>query len=155
MKVTFLGQGYEALSELSVGNQLIKFFADERFHTFTGISAFSSQAGVNGLAKRIAAAKHLNSITIITGIDQEVVRQFKKYFEGLFAQSDPNLKKLSKKLIIELVKAKLVPTEAERKAAQNSAKEKSTEKVGNNIAALFPKRAIPKIPNAFKRFALA
>ena len=227
MKVTFLGQGYEALSELSVGNQLIKFFADERFHTFTGISAFSSQAGVNGLAKCIAAAKHLNSITIITGIDQEVtskealeallalevgvfvfyqpsptifhpkvylfegdekselivgssnltvqglftnieasllisidniqeadrevVRQFKKYFEGIFAQSDPNLKKLSKELIIELVKAKLVPTEAERKAAQNSAKEKSTEKVGNNIAALFPKRAIPKIPNAFKK----
>ena len=72
MQITLLGQGYEATSTNSVGNQLIKFFSQKDFHTFTGISAFASQAGVNGLAKHIAAArKHLKIISIITGVDQK------------------------------------------------------------------------------------
>jgi len=65
MNIKLLGQGFEATSANSVGNQLIKFFSDTNFHTFTGISAFASQAGVNGLAKYIKTAKkHLKIITI-------------------------------------------------------------------------------------------
>lgn len=76
MNITLLGQGFEAVSEHSVGKQLIKFLADKNFHTFTGISAFASQAGVNGLSKHIAAArKHLKIITIVTGVDQKGTSQ--------------------------------------------------------------------------------
>jgi HKD family nuclease len=72
MTITILGQGYAPISDGSVGSYLIKFFADKKFNSFTGISAFASQAGVNGLSKYIAEAKkHLSVITIVTGIDQK------------------------------------------------------------------------------------
>lgn len=70
MEIKLLGQGYEAVSEFSVGNQLIKFFADDSFHSFIGISAFISEGGVNGISHYISKArKHLKSITIVTGVD--------------------------------------------------------------------------------------
>ena len=73
MNITLLGQGFEAASELSVGKQLIKFFKDKGFHTFTGISAFTSLKGINGLSKHIIdSKKHLEIITIVTGVDQKV-----------------------------------------------------------------------------------
>lgn len=227
MNITLLGQGFEAASEHSVGKQLIKFFADKDFHTFTGISAFASQAGVNGLSKHIAAAKkHLNIITIVTGVDQKgtsqeallallnldinafvfyqpsftifhpkiylfegadkseliigssnltsqglftnveasllvsidnsveadrkIVDQLKDYFKGIFDFTDPNLKKLSKKIIADLVKAKVVPTEAERKAAQDKAEKAERTETENIISKIFPKRAIAKIPSEFR-----
>lgn len=76
MNIKLLGQGFEATSKDSVGNQLTKFFSDKDFHTFTGISAFASQAGVNGLSKYIASAKkHLKIITIVTGVDQKGTSQ--------------------------------------------------------------------------------
>ncbi|MBI3510320.1 MAG: phospholipase D family protein [Bacteroidetes bacterium] len=227
MNITLLGQGFEAASEHSVGKQLIKFFADNNFRTFTGISAFASQAGVNGLSKHIAAAKkHLNIITIVTGVDQKgtsqeallallnldinafvfyqpsftifhpkiylfegdykseliigssnltsqglftnveasllvsidnsvesdrkIVEQLKDYFKGIFDFTDPNLKKLSKKIIADLVKAKVVPTEAERKAAQDKAEKSKRTETENIISKIFPKRAIAKIPTEFR-----
>jgi HKD family nuclease len=227
MNITLLGQGFEATSQNSVGNKLIKFFADKDFHTFTGISAFASQAGVNGLSKHIAAAKkHLNIITIVTGIDQKgtskealeallnlkinafvfyqpsltifhpkiylfegtdkselilgssnltsqglftnveasllvsidnsieadrkIVDQLKDYFKGIFDFTDPNLKKLSKTIISELVKAKVVPTEEERKAAQDKVEKAERTETENIISNIFPKRAIGKIPREFR-----
>jgi HKD family nuclease len=227
MNITLLGQGFEATSAMSVGNQLIKFFADKDFHTFTGISAFASQAGVNGLSKHISSAKkHLNIITIVTGVDQKgtskealeallnlkinafvfyqpsftifhpkiylfegkdkseliigssnltsqglftnveasllvsidnsteadrkIVDQLKDYFKGIFDFSDPNLKKLSKTIISELVKAKVVPTEEERKAAQDKAEKAERTETENIISKIFPKRAIAKIPSEFR-----
>jgi HKD family nuclease len=227
MNITLLGQGFEAASENSVGKQLIKFFADKDFHTFIGISAFASQAGVNGLSKHIAAAKkHLNIITIVTGVDQKgtskealeallnlkinafvfyqpsftifhpkiylfegadkseliigssnltsqglftnveasllvsidnsiegdrkIVDQLKDYFKGIFDFTDPNLKKLSKTIISELVKAKVVPTEEERKAAQDKAEKAERTETENIISKIFPKRAIAKIPSEFR-----
>ena len=193
MDITLLGQGYEATSKYSVGNQLIKFFSQKDFHTFIGITAFASQAGVNGIAKYIVPAKsHLNIITIVTGVDQngtskealealkkldintyvhyhpsrvifhpkiyllegeekseliigssnltvqglftnvetsllislnnsieadrKIVAQLKDYFKGIFDLTDPNLKLITAKLIDDLVMAKIVPTEAERKS---------------------------------------
>ena len=227
MNITFLGQGYEPISNNSVGKFLIKFLADTDFHSFVGISAFASQAGVNGLSKHIAAAKkRLNIITIVTGVDQKgtsqealeallnlkinafvfyqpsytifhpkiylfegadksqliigssnltsqglftnveasllisidnsveadrkVVEQLKDYFKGIFDFTDPNLKKLSKKIIAELVKAKVVPTEAERKAAQDKAEKAERTETENIISKIFPKRAPAKIPTEFR-----
>ncbi len=227
MNITLLGQGLEATSQNSVGNQLIKFFSQKEFHVFTGISAFASQAGVKGLSKHIAAAKaHLNIITIVTGVDQKgtskealeellklnintfifyqpsftifhpkiylfegaekselilgssnltsqglfsnveasllvsidnsieadrkIVEQLKDYFKGIFDFTDPNLKKLSKKLIADLVKSKVVPTEEERKAAQDKAEKSERKEAENIISKIFPKRVLAKIPTEFR-----
>lgn len=227
MRITLLGHGFESASEHSVGKKLIKFFADKGFHTFTGISAFASLAGVNGLSEHISAAKkHLSIITIVTGVDQKgtsqeallallnlninafvfyqlgftifhpkiylfegiekseliigssnltsqglftnveasllvsidnrvegdrkIVEQLKNYFKGIFDFTDPNLKKLSKKIIADLVNAKVVPTEAERKAAQDKAEKSERTETENIISKIFPRRAIAKIPVEFK-----
>lgn len=227
MEIRLLGQGYEATSKNSVGNQLIKFISDKDFHTFTGITAFASQAGVTGLSKHLTSAKkHLKNITIVTGVDQKgtsqeallallnlnikafifyqpsftifhpkiylfegvsrseliigssnltsqglftnveasllisinnnveadrkIVKQLKDYFKGIFDFTDPNLKKLSKRVISDLVKAKVVPTEAERKAAQDKAEKTERTETENIISKIFPKRAIAKIPSEFR-----
>lgn len=72
MQIQILGQGYEPKSELSVGNQLIKFLSDKEFHSFTAIAAFASQAGVNGLSKHInEAKKHITNFTIVVGVNQK------------------------------------------------------------------------------------
>lgn len=227
MNINILGQGFEEKSINSVGNHLVKFFADKDFHTFTGISAFASQAGIRGLSMHInAAKKHLNMITIVTGVDQKgtskealeellaldisafvfyqpsitifhpkiylfegndkceliigssnltsqglftnveaslhvsidnnsvtdrkIVEQLKEYFKGIFDHSDPNLKKLNSKLIADLVKAKIVPTEEERKAAQDKAEKAERKETESIISKIFPKRAIAKIPTEFR-----
>lgn len=227
MNITLLGQGYEPISDNSVGKCLIRFLADKKFYSFTGISAFASEAGVNGLSKHIAAAeKHLKIMTIVTGIDQKgtskealdallnlnantfifyqpsitifhpkiylfegkrkseliigssnltsqglftnveasilvsinnnkeadrkIVEQLKDYFKGIFDFTDPNLQKLSKKIIADLVTAKVVPTEAERKATQDKLEKAEQQETENIISKIFPKRAIAKIPNEFR-----
>lgn len=227
MNITLLGQGFEATSQNSVGNKLVKSLADKDFHTFIGISAFASQAGIRGLSKHIRKAKsHLDSIIIITGVDQKgtsmealqelltldidayvfyqpsitifhpkvylfegadkseliigssnltsqglftnveasllvsidnnieadrkIVEQFKDYFNGIFEHTDPNLKRLNNNIIADLVKAKVVPTEAERKETQDKAEKSERRKTENIISKIFPKRAIAKIPSEFR-----
>lgn len=72
MKITFLGQGYEPESVNAVGNHLMKNLATKNFHSFFGVSAFASEAGVVGLGEHIIAAKHnFKLLTLIVGIDQE------------------------------------------------------------------------------------
>ncbi len=228
MNITLLGQGFEAESKDSVGHQLIKFFADKNFHTFTGISAFASEAGVIGLSKHIEPArKNLKIITIVTGVDQKgtskealeallnlevevfvfyhsafpifhpkiylfegkdkteliigssnltaqglftnvetsllvsidnglaadrkIVDQLKDYFKGIFDQTDPNLKKLSQELIVQLVEAKVVPTEEQRKAAHDKEEKTEGTETDKIISKIFPKRDIAKIPGEFRR----
>jgi HKD family nuclease len=230
MQIQFLGQGYEPKSENSVGNHLIKFFADKEFTKFTGISAFSSQAGINGISKHIKSArKHLSIITIVTGVDKKgtskealeallalkidafvffqpsspifhpkiylfegdekskliigssnltsqglftnvetsllvsidnkseadlkIIEQLKEYFSSIFDHTDPNLTKLSKELIENLVKIKLVPTEAERKVAQDKMENELRKGMVNLLTEFFPKRAVAKIPNEFRGIA--
>lgn len=228
MQIQLLGQGYEPISEFSVGNQLIKFLSDKNFHSFTAISAFTSQAGINGLAKYIdGAKKHLKIITIVTGIDQRgtskealealldlkidtyiffapspfpifhpkiylfegneksqliigssnltipglfnnvetslligidnnidadknIVEQLKEYFSGIFKHSDPNLKKITTKVITDLVKAKVIPTEAERQTGHEKINTEERTETQNIISRIFPKRAIAQIPSGFK-----
>ena len=227
MKTTFLGQGFENSSVDAVGNYLIQYLNRKDFHSFTGISAFASEAGIFGLSGHIQTAKAIfKNISLIVGIDQKgtsqealealmnlkinafvfyqlaytifhpkiylfegadkseliigssnltsqglftnveasllisidnsveadrkVVEQLKDYFKGMFDFTDPNLKKLSKKIIAELVKAKVVPTEAERKAAQDKAEKAERAETEIIISKIFPKRALAKIPTEFK-----
>ncbi len=228
MKITLLGQGLKPTSEHSVGNQLIKFFADPEFDTFTGISAFASLAGVNGISNYLKKARHLNKITIVVGIDlkgtseeallailalkvssyifytpppahvtfhpkiylfegkmkseliigssnitgpglfsnvetsllisidnnittdYKIIEQLKEYYKSFFSKTDPNLKIISKKLITDLVKARIVPTEAERKVTQEKSSRVDREATKNIISKIFPKRAFAKLPKEFR-----
>lgn len=72
MKITFLGQGFESASKQSVGNTIIKLFKENKFSSFTGISAFASEAGVVGLSECIASGTEFyKTLNLIVGIDQE------------------------------------------------------------------------------------
>lgn len=227
MTITILGQGFEATSENSVGNHLMKFLADKNFHSFHGITAFTSLAGINGIQKHLENAKHLKSTTIITGIDQKgtskealqalmeleinsyvffvpppspifhpkiylfegednseliigssnltahglftnveasvlisidnhnptgrkIIEGLKQYFSGLFDRIDPNLKLLTTELIDDLVKANIVPTEAERKELQDKGEKTDRAETQNKLSKIFPKRAAAQIPKDFR-----
>lgn len=72
MNVTFLGQGFEEESRNAVGNYLVQHLRSNNFHSFFGISAFASEAGIRGLSEYILAAKdNFDSINVVVGIDQE------------------------------------------------------------------------------------
>lgn len=72
MKITFLGQGFESESKNSVGNTIIKLFKESKFSSFTGISAFASEAGVVGLSECITSgADFYETLNLIVGVDQE------------------------------------------------------------------------------------
>lgn len=72
MKTTFLGQGFESISVDAIGNYLMKYLNLQDFHSFTGISAFASEAGIFGLSGYIETAKQFyKNLTLIVGIDQE------------------------------------------------------------------------------------
>jgi len=72
MKTTFLGQGLEFNSINAVGYHLIACLEATDFHTFTGLSAFASEAGIFGLSSYIQAAKtNYETLTLIVGIDQD------------------------------------------------------------------------------------
>lgn len=72
MKTTFLGQGFESSSVDAIGNYLIKYLNQQDFHSFTGISAFASEAGIFGLSGHIQTAKNaFKNLSLIVGIDQD------------------------------------------------------------------------------------
>lgn len=75
MKITFLGQGFEVESPNAIGYHLMLYLEQTTFHSFTGISAFASEAGIFGLAGYIQRAKqnyHIpKKITLIVGVDQQ------------------------------------------------------------------------------------
>ena len=71
MTITFLGQGYEVNSVNAVGNHLVKYLGQTNFHSFTGVSAFASEAGVFGLSAHIQAARpNFQNLNLIVGVDQ-------------------------------------------------------------------------------------
>jgi hypothetical protein len=82
--------------------------------------------------------------------DKQVIHDIKTYFKGIFNTSDPNLKKLNKKLIGELVKIKVVPTEAERSALHDITTKTESKKAEIAISKIFPKRSIEKAPVEFR-----
>ncbi len=118
------------------------FEGNEKSELIVGSSNLTSQ----GLFTNVETSLHV-SIDNKSETDRKLIEQLKEYFRGIFDFSDPNLKKLSKKLIKDLVKAKIVPTEEERRAIQDKTGSKETEKI---ISKIFPKRPIAKIPNEFR-----
>jgi HKD family nuclease len=71
MKISFLGQGIEPSSKNAVGHLLVKYLKEKKFNSFTGFSAFASEAGIYGLAGHInSAKKNFKKLTIVVGIDQ-------------------------------------------------------------------------------------
>lgn len=71
MKISFLGQGIEPASKNAVGHLLVKYLKEKKFNSFTGFSAFASEAGIYGLSDHInSAKKNFKNLTIIVGIDQ-------------------------------------------------------------------------------------
>lgn len=71
MELSFLGQGFENISNKSVGNQLMKYLSDKDYHTFTAFSAFTSIAAIEGLQKFIInAPDNYSSFNFILGINQ-------------------------------------------------------------------------------------
>ena len=70
----------------------------------------SSNLTSQGLFTNVEASLLISIDNSVEG-ERRVVEQLKDYFKGIFDFTDPNLKKLSKKIIADLVKAKVVPTE--------------------------------------------
>ncbi|MCF8243748.1 MAG: phospholipase D family protein [Saprospiraceae bacterium] len=72
MNITFLGQGFLPDGNSPVGEYLMKFLLEEDFHSFTGFSAFASEAGVVGLSDHFKKAKEkFENLTLIVGVDQK------------------------------------------------------------------------------------
>ena len=72
MKVNPLSQGITQETANSVGVALLKFLSSKDYHTFTAISAFASEAGINGLSHYIEQAKQIGqAVRIIVGVDQK------------------------------------------------------------------------------------
>lgn len=69
---TVLSQGITADTDNSVGTALIKLLSSKQYHTFTAVSAFASEAGINGLSQYIEAAKSAyKALNLIVGVDQK------------------------------------------------------------------------------------
>jgi len=72
MNITFLGQGFLPDANAPIGEYLMKFLLDEDFYSFTGFSAFASEAGVVGLSDHFKKAKEkFENLTLIVGVDQK------------------------------------------------------------------------------------
>lgn len=82
--------------------------------------------------------------------DKKIVKQLKDYFTGIFRLNDPNLKRLTRKLIKNLVEANVVPNESERKLAQDKTENDQRKKTERIINSIFPKRERAKFPKEFR-----
>lgn len=72
MKINFINQALNEEAIDSTGKNLINLLTKEEYHTFIGISAFASPAGVNGIINHINNAnQHLKKILLIVGVDQK------------------------------------------------------------------------------------
>uniref|UniRef100_UPI0023F0664B phospholipase D family protein n=1 Tax=Flavobacterium filum TaxID=370974 RepID=UPI0023F0664B len=121
------------------------FEGTDKSELIIGSSNLTSQ----GLFTNVEASL-IVSIDNSVEADRKIVEQLKDYFKGVFDFNDLNLKKLTNEIIDDLVKAKIVPTEAERKAAQDKAEKAERKETENIISKIFPKRAIAKIPSEFR-----
>lgn len=72
MTINVLTQGLTTDIDRSVGVALIKFLDSTDYRSFTFISAFASESGINGLSGYIEKAKkNYESLNIIVGVDQK------------------------------------------------------------------------------------
>ncbi len=225
MNITFLGQGFEQESKHSIGSYLTILLSQKGFQTFTGISAFASEAGIIGLSEHIEIAKkNFKTLNLIVGIDQEgtskealqeinnlkinsyifyqeeppifhpkiylfegvketkliigssnltarglfgnvessllvefsssdkegekLLSELKEYYKGLFNFDDPNLFKITPKVIEDFIAKGIVPNEVIRLKKHSKQTNDTNEKGKTGIK--IPKRATAKIPNTFR-----
>ncbi|MFN7115933.1 MAG: restriction endonuclease PLD domain-containing protein [Saprospiraceae bacterium] len=72
MEVKFLGQGFEEESPGAVGHHLLQFLTQRDYHTFTAISAFAGESGIQGLFNKLEEAKsYFQYINLIIGVDMK------------------------------------------------------------------------------------
>lgn len=72
MEIRFLGQGHEVESAQPVGDVLRHFLNDPNYHVITILTAFSSEAGVNGLERILLNSPgNIHQVFIVTGVDQK------------------------------------------------------------------------------------
>lgn len=109
----------------------------------------SSNLTANGLFTNIEASI-LISIDNHDSTDIKIVEGLKKYFSTIFDHTDPNLKLLTTELIDDLVKAKIVPTEAERKELKEKGEKTDKAETQNILSKIFPKRVVSQIPKDFR-----
>lgn len=107
----------------------------------------SSNLTVSGLFTNIEASLLVELENIVDG---EVISQVKDYFHALFDETDPNLKRLDQTLINNLVKAKVVPTEKERRQLYNKVRRNVSEKAKKLLLSIFPRRKTPTTPKEFR-----
>lgn len=121
------------------------FEGDTKSELILGSSNLTSQ----GLFTNVEASL-LVSIDNRNADDQQIIKQLKEYFSGIFDRTDPNIQKLTKQLIEKLVKSRVVPTEAERKAIYDKAEKPENTITESLVSKIFPKRAIAQIPGEFR-----
>lgn len=109
----------------------------------------SSNLTANGLFTNIEASILL-SIDNQKDTDKKITEDLKLYFNGLFKYNDPNLKLLTGDLIAELLKAQIVPTEAERKDIQEKSDRSTKIETQIILSKIFPKRVAAQIPKNFR-----
>lgn len=71
MHISILGQGFDTENDNSVGNKLLELLEQGGFHTFTAISAFASETGVDILSERLTEASKFATVNIIVGVNQK------------------------------------------------------------------------------------
>lgn len=77
-----------------------------------------------------------------------ILKQITDYYDGLYNLSDPNLSPLSDTLIQTLVAANIVPTEPERRRLYSKSEGAAASRT--SVTGVFPRRALPTAPAAFK-----
>lgn len=121
--------------------KLYLFEGKERSELIVGSSNLTGR----GLFANIEASVLMSADNSVAA-DRKTISELKEYFSGLFTYNDPNLQPLTRELIDNLVKAKIIPTEAERKALHD--KGETSDRTGTEeiFSKLFPRRAAAKVP---------
>ncbi len=109
----------------------------------------SSNLTSQGLFSNIETSVHIQLDNYLKE-DADFIQDVKNTYTSLFNLNDPNLQKITKSLIKNLVKAGIVPTEKERKASHFKNKKTSSNSAKAILNNLFPSRASSKIPQVFR-----
>ncbi|MCX6233125.1 MAG: phospholipase D family protein [Bacteroidetes bacterium] len=151
-------EALEALMMLKINSYIFYQPAYTIFHpkiylfegnNFSQLIIGSSNLTSQGLFTNIETSL-LVSIDNTVAEEKKIIEQLKEYFKSIFDFTDPNLKPISAELIRELVNRKKVPTEVERKEAQDKIKDTEKSDTSTLILSIFPPRAIAKIPREFR-----
>lgn len=85
---------------------------------------------------------------------KKLLRQINDYFKSILSGKNTNIHKLTKKLIQDLVKIDIIPTEAERRNIQekegNTIKEAKQKRALEKLKKLFPAIKVQNPPSSFK-----